>query len=61
MPATAHEHRAPRVPDPRPNLAYPRGGTTPSLCSRRPYLGEAPEARQELPPTTGSLRVAVSP
>ena len=47
---------------PAPELrALPGGSTIPSTCSRRPYLGEASEAGQELPPTTESRRVAVSP
>ena len=49
-----------KLPRSAPRLARPRHGTTiPSICSRRPYLGEASEARQELPPTTESLRLAV--
>ena len=46
-------------PNPHPNFAYPRTEPrVPSICSRRPYLGEASEARQEQPPTTESLRLA---
>lgn len=47
---------------PAPELGVPSGGTHDSVHVLPPsYVGEASETRQELPPTTESLRVAVSP